>query len=397
MLYHLLVISVLNKSDKSGVREHMKKLMCVCFALFAGLVAFPAFARDITLVDIAGRTVAVPKGAERVILGEGRMVYAIAPLFGKYGNMFNHIVGTKNDLRLYDPDAYRKYLARFPQLADIPEFGSPYKGDFDIERAIAINADVILMNLGNYFKVMESGIVEKLEKAGIKTVFVDFRQAPTRNTVPSLLILGKVFGKQRESLEVIDFYISQMQKVYARVANKKDSERPLVFIESAAASGWGDCCSTFGDNNMGRFVSVAGGRNLGTKLFGGFRGKVSPEYIFKEDPDIIIGTGANWSEAKPATRAVLLGYEADPYDVQRRISDLANRKGWSDLSAVRSGNFYSIYHQFYNSPYNFVAVQYFAKAFYPDDFEDLDPEDTFVEFHDKFLPIDYSGQFWATY
>lgn len=358
-----------------------------------------SFAKDITLVDIAGRTVTVPEGAQRVILGEGRMIYGIAPLFGKDGNLFKHIIGTKNDLRLYDPDAYRKYKAKFPELGEIPEFGSPYKGDFNIEQAIALNTDVILMNLGNYFKAKANGSIEKLEKAGIKVVFIDFRQAPVQNTVPSILILGKVFGKQKESLDFIDYYISQTQKVYARVAEKKDSERPLVFLESAAASGWGTAneISTFGDNNMGRFVAVAGGRNLGTKLFGGFSGKVSPEYIFKQNPDVIIGTGANWSEAKPTTKAVLLGYEADPADVEKRISYLANRKGWADLKATKDKRFYSVYHQFYNSPYNFVALQYFAKAFYPDDFKDVNPTASFKEFHEKFLPISYSGQFWAQY
>lgn len=356
-----------------------------------------AFAKDITLVDIAGRTVTVPEGAKRVILGEGRLVYGIAPLFGKNGNMFKHVAGMKNDLRLYDPDAFRKYKAKFPELGNIAELGSPYKGDFSIEKAIALKTDVVIMNLGNLFKAKSSGVIEKLEKAGIKTVFVDFRQAPVQNTVPSILVLGKIFGKQKESLEVIDYYISQTQKVYAKVGEKKSDERPLVFIESAAASGWGDCCSTFGDNNMGRLVSVAGGRNLGTKLFGGFRGKVSPEYIFKENPDVIIGTGANWSEAKPTTKAVLLGYEADPKDVQKRISYLANRKGWGDLKATKEKRFYSVYHQFYNSPYNFVALQYFAKAFYPNDFKNLNPRDTFKEFHDKFLPVSYSGQFWAQY
>ncbi len=362
-------------------------------------VAVPVFAKDITLVDVAGRTVTLKQNPERVILGEGRMVYAIAPLFGKDGNMFDRIVGTKNDLRLYDPDAYRKYTAKFPQLSYIPEFGSPYKGDFDLEKAIALNTDLVIMNLGNLFRAQESGSLDKLAKAGIPVVFIDFRQAPIQNTIPSLLTLGKIFDKQDSALAVIDFYVQQMQKVYAVVANKKDSDRPLVFIESAAASGWGkeNELSTFGDNNMGRFVAIAGGNNLGQQLFKGFSGKISIEYLFKQNPDVIIGTGANWSEAKPTTKAVLLGYEAKPYDVQNRISYLANRKGWETLDAVKNKRFYSVYHQFYNSPYNFVAVQHFAKAFYPEDFANLDPNATFKQFHDIFLPIEYSGQFWAAY
>jgi iron complex transport system substrate-binding protein len=41
-------------------------------------------------------------------------------------------------------------------------------------------------------------------------------------------------------------------------------------------------------------------------------------------------------------------------------------------------------------------MQAFAKWMYPDRFTDLDPEATFQELHDRFLPIDNSGVFWAT-
>ncbi|MEM9442948.1 MAG: ABC transporter substrate-binding protein, partial [Pseudomonadota bacterium] len=51
---------------------------------------------------------------------------------------------------------------------------------------------------------------------------------------------------------------------------------------------------------------------------------------------------------------------------------------------------------FYNSPYHFVALQTFAKWFHPDLFEDVDPIANFEELHDRFLPIDFSGVFWAS-
>lgn len=40
------------------------------------------------------------------------------------------------------------------------------------------------MNLGDLLKAQESGIIEKLDEAGIATVFVDFCQDPPANTVP---------------------------------------------------------------------------------------------------------------------------------------------------------------------------------------------------------------------
>ena len=68
--------------------------------------------RKTSVVDLAGRTVSVPIGAQKVILGESRMIYAIAALYGKKGNPFVSLVGWKNDLENYDPDAYQRYAGK---------------------------------------------------------------------------------------------------------------------------------------------------------------------------------------------------------------------------------------------------------------------------------------------
>ena len=66
------------------------------------------------------------------------------------------------------------------------------------------------------------------------------------------------------------------------------------------------------------------------------------------------------------------------------------------MQAVKTGRHHTVWHQFYNSPYHFVVLQQFAKWFYPETFADIDPVANFAEFHDNFLPIEYSGIFWVT-
>ncbi len=367
----------------------VKKLIVPClFGMSCSLAA-----QNIEVTDIAGRTVSLdPDKIKKIVLGEGRLTYTLALLDKK--NPLGRVVGWKDDLIKYDPDAYRKYLAAFPAIKDIENLGSPYAGDFSLEKIITLNTDLFILNLGNLLKAQESGLLVKLEKAGIKVVFVDFRQRPTQNTIPSLLMLGKVLGKEANANKFVDYYVNQMHKVSAVVLQKKAEDRPIVFIEKAAGFNPDKCCSTFGAANLGRLVDEAGGINWGSRKFPGFSGKVNPEAIFTEKLDYIIGTGANWAEAKPNTAAVLFGYEATQEQAQLRLKALSERKGWPELEAVKSKNFYSIYHQFYNSPYHFIALQTFAKWFYPEDFKDLDPNANFKELHDKFLPIDLSGVFW---
>lgn len=350
------------------------------------------YAEKITVVDIAGRTVEVEKDVQRVVLGEGRMIYSLAVLDD---NPFERIVGWKDDLILYDPDAYRKYVAIFPEAADIANLGSPYASEYSLEKIISMDTQLVILNLGKLLDAQESGIIDKLAKAGIPVVFVDYRQRPTSNTVPSLLLMGKVFDRRDKADEFIDFYTKQMMSVYSVVESIADEDKPLVFIERAAGNRPDRCCGTFGSANMGRLVDLSGGINWGTRKFPGFAGNVNPEAIFADDPDVIIGTGANWAENRPESQAVPFGYDAEPAVVQERLIALASRKGWSEIKAVKDNRYYSVYHQFYNSPYHFVVLQRFAKWFHPELFEDVDPEANFQELHDRFLPIDNSGIFWA--
>lgn len=85
--------------------------------------ASPALAETIEVTDMAGRTVEVTKGVQRIVLGEGRMMYSVALL--EKEDPFGRIVGWKDDLILFDPDAYRKYEALFPEAADIPNLVVP--------------------------------------------------------------------------------------------------------------------------------------------------------------------------------------------------------------------------------------------------------------------------------
>ena len=362
----------------------------------AGLsVSTVAQAEKITVTDVAGRTVSVERGVKRVILGEGRMMYSVGILDKEAP--FQRIIGWKDDLIKYDPDAFRKYQEKFPEeTKKIKNFGSPYAGDFSIESAIGLKTDLVILNLGNLYKAQETGVLKKLEKAGIPVIFIDYRIRPTQNTVPSFLLMGRVFNKEKEAQAFVDFYVQQMRKVTNVVSGYSLEDRPLVFLENAAGYRSPEfCCNTFGGANYGKFIDEAGGINWGTRLFPGFKSDVSFEALLGEDPDIIVGTGANWIEAKPDVISVLLGYEANEKAIQEKLVGLSKRKGWGTLKAVKNKRFYSIYHQFYNSPYHFVALQVLAKWFHPEDFKDLDPEATFKQVHDDFLAIDYSGKFWG--
>jgi len=359
-----------------------------------GLIA-PGHAADtmIKVTDLAGRTVTVKKGVQRAILGEGRLFYATVILNKE--KPFAQLAAIGDDLPKFDPDTWNQYLANVPDAKNATLVSALASSDFSVEKAVALDADLIVLSLGFHDKAKETGILDNLEKASIPTIFIDFRERPTQNAVPSILLLGRVFDRQDQAQEFVDYYTQQMRRIYNVTNRLKQNERPLVFAEQAAGLEPDTCCRSFGNFNFGEFVSEAGGLNWGSKFFSGASGMVNPEKIIVEDPAYLLMTGANWSKSNPGNKAVWLGYETQPERAQEQIRGLVQRPGFPELSAVKNKKVMAIYHQFYQSPYHFVAIQALAKWMHPDKFKDLDPQATYHELHQKFLPIPLTGLFWT--
>ncbi|ANY78515.1 hypothetical protein BB934_10005 [Microvirga ossetica] len=362
--------------------------------LTLGLIA-PGHAADtmIKVTDLAGRTVTVKKGVQRAILGEGRLFYATVVLNKE--KPFAQLAAIGDDLPKFDPDTWNQYLANVPDAKNATLVSALASSDFSVEKAVALDADLIVLSLGFYDKAKETGILDNLEKAGIPTIFIDFRERPTQNAVPSMMLLGRVFDRQDQAQEFVDFYTQQMRRIYNVTNRLKQNERPLVFAEQAAGLEPDTCCRSFGNFNFGEFVSEAGGLNWGSKFFSGASGMVNPEKIIVEDPAYLLMTGANWSKSNPGNKAVWLGYQTQPEMAQEQIRGLVQRPGFAELSAVKNKKVMAIYHQFYQSPYHFVAIQALAKWIHPDKFKDLDPQATYQDLHQKFLPIPLTGLFWT--
>lgn len=350
-------------------------------------------AAPVTLTDIAGREVTVDAPVDRVILGEGRQIFFAAVLDGE--NPFERVVGWRDDFRQASPESYEIYAEQFPQLKDIPTFGGFKDGSFDIEQAIALTPDVLIMNLESKAATDEASYEEKLAKVGIPIVYVDFREKPFEHTSQSMEIIGKLFGEKEKASEFNAFYEEQIARVTDVIAAQTDLERPLVFVERAGGYSE-DCCMSFGDGNFGRFVELAGGTNMGSEFIPGTFGTVNAEQVIASDPDQIVVTGGNWDAYVPGGAWVGMGPGSDMGEAGRKLAALTHRPAYTGVKAVEEGNVHAIWHQFYNSPYSFAAVQKLATWLHPELFPDLDPDATMAELHERFLPVDYQPGYWVS-
>ena len=75
----------------------------------------------------------------------------------------------------------------------------------------------------------------------------------------------------------------------------------------------------------------------------------------------------------PAATGSASATARDEKEALRKLDNLTKRPAFTGVKAVKDGNVHAIWHQFYNNPYQFVAIQEIAKWLHPDLFKDLDP------------------------
>ncbi|MCB8835909.1 ABC transporter substrate-binding protein [Aurantimonas sp. VKM B-3413] len=368
------------------VFRHLAAIAVAVVALASG----PGFAATVT--DVTGRTVTVETPVKRVILGEGRQIYFVAAL--DRDAPFQRIVGWRDDLTKADPETYAAYLEKYPEIGELPTFGGMKDGTFDVEQAVALKPDVILMNVDAKTATEEAGYIGTLEKVGIPLVYVDFREKPMVNTEPSMRLIGKLFGKEEVAEDFIEFRKESIAAV-TDVLDREQPKRPLVFVERAGGYS-DDCCMSFGDENYGKMVEIAGGINMAKDIIPGTFGTVNPEQIIASNPDQVIITGGNWEGYVPGGAWVGVGYGADEALARKKLEALTKRPAFTGIKAVENGKVHAIWHQFYNNPYQFVAIQEMAKWLHPDLFRDLDPEATFKELHARFLPLEFKPGYFVS-
>ena len=126
-------------------------------------------------------------------------------------------------------------------------------------------------------------------------------------------------------------------------------------------------------------------------------GNLSLEFLLSHPPEVYIGTaiGDRNSVTRTPTR-VVLGAGVDAVTARASLVRATQRRGISHLSTFQQGRVHAIWHHFYTSPFNVVAVQVFAKWLHPELFADLDPQATLRTMYQRFQPIPLDGQYWIS-
>ena len=343
--------------------------------------------KPIEITDVTGRTVTLKKPAERVVLqwsGAGGPFFTISALMGK--DTPKVIAGMDTSLQDYRADMWKHFTAEMPELAKIPVVGTVGDKTFNAEQVVALNPDVIFIPV-DLKDQYESDAKAKMDAAGIQTIYIDYHAEKLESHQKSIEAIGKALGKEERAAEISKFYTDRVTRVLDRVS-KINKPKPTVYLE-VGMNGPEEFGNSFSSNYSWGALATMAGADVITKDVIKKTSPINPEFILEKNPDIIMIMGSYWPKKPTSMR---LGFEATEDSSQALLKAFTTeRQGWSELKAVENKQVYSAHHGLPREVFDAAVFEYLAKTFYPEEFEDVDPEATLKEFYDKFLPFSYSG------
>lgn len=341
------------------------------------------------ITDALGRKVTVDLPVKRVAVNFNFEEFtAVAGVDG-----WQKVVGiSRAPWEGWRPLIFDRYKAVIPSLAGMPDLGHTDDSSFSAEKVIGLRPDVLLMSDWGYKAARTQ--MEQIEGAGIPIVVIDYNAQRLDRHLASTRALGKVMGQEGRAEELARLYETQYKDIMSRVARAKAAGAPekTVYVE-LGRDGADTIGNTYNNTMWGAIVTALGANNLATGKIPGPWGPLNAEAVIAGNPDLILFASSSWVGK---TKAVRTGYDVTPQETRASLKPYAERPGWAGITAVKTGEISAIEHGLARTLYDFAAMQYLAKRLYPEQFADVDPVANFRAYHEKYLPIPYSGTWMLT-
>ena len=326
----------------------------VLFALLVGVAAVSA--AEVTVTDSWGREVSIPEKVTRVICsGSGCLRYLVY-LQGQ--DLAVAVDDMEKSRSMFESRPY--YLAH-PELKDKPLFGE-FRGFDNPELIVALDpAPQVIFKVNGK---MGHDPVELQNKTGIPVIILEYGQLGVgkKEMDETLLLMGRVIGKEQRAREVIAFFDGIIEDLTKRTADIPEGERPSCYIGGVAFKGPHGMTSTepayppFMFVNAGN-IAADPSRKASEQLQ---QSTFSTESLVSMDPDKLFVDLSTLQGGAEVNALNQLRTEA-PYRV---------------LSAVEKGEIYGVlpYNWYSQNHGSILADAYFiGKVLYPERFEDVDP------------------------
>lgn len=294
----------------------------------------------ITIIDMTGREVEVPKEVDEVIGLEAGALRLLV-----YMNATDMVTGVEN---FEKNDGLRPYIMANPGLQDKPSVGPIHGGNSELIRDL--NPDVI------FYTYTEAGNADDLqEKTGVPVVTLKYGDLDDdRDTFYSALdLIGKVLNKTERAEEIQNYIENMISDLNQRTSGIVEKNKTSCYVGGIGYKGSRGIKSTYSDYAPFQFVNA---KNVAGDL-NSEHASVDPEKIIEWDPEtLFIDEG---------------GYKLVKDDIQ-------SNEIYQNLEAIEGEETYALMpFNYYTANYGTILADayYVGSILYPEKFDDVNPEE----------------------
>lgn len=361
--------------------------------MFLFLTANIAYSETITVVDLMNRTVQISLPVNKIFLVNSADLQTLDIVSGD--RYFDHITGWGDTIKQFFPDIEEVYAQKYPSLKNIPLVGKNAM-NFNAESIINLKPDMVIARNRYYTYFKETGMLNRLDDAEIKVIFIDFRYQTIENTLRSITLLGKLLENNARAEKFTDWYSKKMHAIENNINLISDKSSVLLEKNAGLMGQNAACCEYYGAGSIGSLLNLAGGNNLLAGIAPKDGGSVNLETLLTLNPQYYILSGADWTRYNKSATSIVMGYNKNKDTALKQLKLLTKRQSLPAFPAIESQRVMAVYHGFYDSPLNILLVEAMARFLNPEIFTDLDPTADLKYFHDTFLSVAANGTFWLT-
>ncbi len=283
---------------------------------------------EITVIDTTGRYVTINKPLRRIIVLNANILEVMRSL-----NLDKESIAAISSSAMSKEDF-------FPEFQTTLNVGTGWEPD--VEKVIEADPDIVFLYATQFVTSCDE-VQNQLENAGLKVIRFDCFKPETY--LDEVSKLGFILDKEDDADDFTEFYNKCLNDIKDKVEDIPEDERPKVYFEGLT----------------------------GYKV-------VDKEEVMVRDPEIIVVQG--YTRGK-------YGYNVDdPTWLKDMHDEIVGRTEMSQISAVDDDKVYVIIKELTGNKH-FLAIVFLAKWFYPDLFEDLDPQAIHQEYLTRFQRLNY--------
>ncbi|MCK4398345.1 MAG: ABC transporter substrate-binding protein [Methanophagales archaeon] len=190
---------------------------------------------------------------------------------------------------------------------------------------------------------------------------------------------GYLLGEESNANKYLEWHDKCVGVVEDKVSEIPEDDKPKVFLDKSNVDSISERKTYSEGTGIHQLCEFAGGNNIAltAELVGPYS-TIDTEEILEQDSDVIVGLSRSG------------GYKTDDESgMEEEYKRIIELPGFGNITAVEDGRVYLMDGSIsFGSVYP-VGLAYMAKWFYPEEFEDLDPQAIHQEYVDKFCGIDF--------